>query len=335
MIRVGIAGLAGIGQKHFMALQEVPEVEVTALIDRDRSAYTLNSSVYGTFIPWYASLDECMEAFDVLYVCTPPSSHEALSVAALRNGKDVFCEKPISVSVESAQRMIDCAQQHRRRLCVGFNMRYRESYAQVKQILDGQLIGDPVQYWCLRIGMLRIPSHNWRIDRRELVGMTVESLSHDFDSIRWLLGEIVSVRADVIESQEELPGFDDNVSVRLKLAGGAIATITASWSSCLKKNSRGIVGTAGSVEMSGDDVWAVSLVRWQSAQETCENLRPYAETLEYKDYIGINRAFIGALDGRGSSYPDGKDGLIALKTSLAVLNSAREGTEVLVEGVQE
>ena len=327
MIRVAIVGLGGVGQKHFRALQEIEEVEITALIDRDKAAYTQNRSVYPTDIHWYASLEACIDHFDVLYVCTPPPSHEALSITAMSHGKDVFCEKPISNSIESALRMIDCAQSNHRSLCIGYNMRYRPSYLRMKQLIDESVIGKALQFWSLRIGMLTVPAHNWRVTQHELVGMTVESLSHEFDTIRWLFGEIETVSALIAESHKNLPGFDDNSSVRLKLASGAFATITASWSSHLKKSSRGIVGTTGSIEMFGDDVWSVSTLRWQSTGDTCEKVMHYSENLDYHDYAGINRAFIGSLAGRPAEYPDGTDGLMALKASLAVLDSAKRGGE--------
>lgn len=325
MIRVGIVGVAGVGAKHFQALRTIDSVEVTALVDRDERSFDLHGDLYGHSIPRFASLDACMDDLDALYICTPPSSHEELTTFALRHRKHVLCEKPIARTFAEGRRMQKAARESGCLLATGFNMRLRQSYRYFKEVLDSHVIGDPLSYWCVRLGNLGVGSDNWRVHRREAVGMTTESLAHEFDTIRWLFGEIESISARVRCSREDLPGIDDQASVSLDTSSHVIATITASWSSSISTGSRGIIGTKGTVEMRGDDIWSVSSVRWKDLATGGVQERTFSETLGWEAYTGLSEAFIDAIRGGQTCVPDASDGLEALRISLAALRSSRGG----------
>jgi myo-inositol 2-dehydrogenase/D-chiro-inositol 1-dehydrogenase len=96
---------------------------------------------------------------------------------------------------------------------------------------------------------------NWRTTPGLLCGMSVESLSHDIDLLRWMMGEVIDVRANVFESRPGLPGFDDTANVVCTLANGGTAVIHASWSSHLSRNSRGVIGTQGTAMVAGSGLW--------------------------------------------------------------------------------
>ena len=155
--------------------------------------------------------------------------------------------------------------------------------------------------------------------------MTTESLAHEFDTIRWLFGEIESISARVRCSREDLPGIDDQASVSLDTSSHVIATITASWSSSIPTGSRGIIGTKGTVEMRGDDIWSVSSVRWKDLATGGVQERTFSETLGWEAYTGLSEAFIDAIRGGQTCVPDASDGLEALRISLAALRSSRGG----------
>jgi len=111
MIRIGIAGIHGIGRKHYEVLRNHPEAEVTSIIDIN-TAHTESVTGRNSSAEWFSSVEECLSGIDVLYICTPPVLHKDMAVTALKAGKDVFCEKPIAVTVEEAQEMTETAEQH-------------------------------------------------------------------------------------------------------------------------------------------------------------------------------------------------------------------------------
>ena len=228
--------------------------------------------------------------------------------------------------------MVSVARETGRVLATGFNMRLRPSYQYLNEVLRQGRIGDPVSYWCVRLGNLGVGSDNWRVDPAESVGMTVESLAHEFDTIRWLFGEIESVNGRLRCTNPNLPGIDDQASVSLNTTSQVIATITASWRSAIGYGSRGIVGTKGCVEMRGDDIWSVSSVVWKELATGKLHERRFAETLGWEDYSGLSRAFIGAIQNDERGCPDGNDGLAALDIALAVHRSSAGGGHLVRTG---
>ena len=82
--------------------------------------------------------------------------------------------------------------------------------------------------------------------------MTVESLSHDIDLLRWIMAdEVAAVSGATFSTATDLEGFDNNAHVLLRLQSGASAVINASWSSRIGFNSRGVLGTRGTAFVSG------------------------------------------------------------------------------------
>ena len=93
--------------------------------------------------------------------------------------------------------------------------------------------------------------NNWRYRPESQSGMSIESLSHQIDTIRWILGEIDTVYARVVASHPELPEVDNNIHAIFTLKNGATATLHVSWSSHLAFNTTGINGTGGTVRLWG------------------------------------------------------------------------------------
>ena len=213
-------------------------------------------------------------------------------------------------------------------LAVGFNMRYRRGFRRLRELIRDGTVGTPVGYWCHRIGSLGDDGYNWRTDPVLLCGMTVESLSHDIDAVRWLFGEIEEVHAILKESRADLPGYDDNACVLMKTAGGTAATIHASWSSSLGSGSRGVVGSNGAVAMEGPDVWTVSGIRWRTKGMDHEKAELFTDTLGVESYRAAGVDFLASLKDGVPRAPTGQDGAAALSVSLAIVESSRTGLPV-------
>jgi len=78
----------------------------------------------------------------------------------------------------------------------------------------------------------QVQPDNWRTNSDQCCGMTIESLSHDIDLMRWILSdEAATVTAHVHSTVDDLPNFDNNAQVLVKMKKGTSAVINASWSS--------------------------------------------------------------------------------------------------------
>jgi len=325
MTKIGIIGTGGIGRKHIEALASLEDAEIAAVTDRDADAAR---KAAGAGTKAVGNISDCIRLADAVWICTPPASHRELAAAALGAGKHVYCEKPIAVRLDDADAMVEAAKKAGRVLATGFNMRYRRGFGRLRSLIEAGAVGTPVSYWCHRIGSLGVGGRDWRTDPAQLCGMTVESLSHDIDMVRWLFGEIEEVKAVVSGSRTDLSGYDDNACVLMRTAGGVAVTIHASWSSALGQGSRGVVGTEGTAVLEGPDVWSVSGIRWKSRGMDYEAAESFVDVLDTTSYRAADEAFLSFLKTGSGAVPTGGDGRAALAVSLAILESSATGRSV-------
>ncbi|HID76931.1 MAG TPA: Gfo/Idh/MocA family oxidoreductase [Planctomycetaceae bacterium] len=159
MIRVGIAGIGFMGMIHYLAYQRVRGAKVQAICEKipERLAGDWRS-IKGNFGPRgqimdltgiskYSELDDLLAdpKVDLVDVCLPPWQHAQVSIAALKAGKHVFCEKPIALKTSHADRMVKAAQQAGRLLMIGqvlpFFAAYRFALKTIQTEKYGRLLG--------------------------------------------------------------------------------------------------------------------------------------------------------------------------------------------------
>ena len=127
---------------------------------------------------------------DAVAVLSPDDCHEEQVVAALQAGKHVFCEKPMAITIEGCDRMLDAQRRSGRKLMVGFNMRYMPMFRTMKEILDSGAIGEIKAVWVRHFvghgGNFYF--HDWHGRRRNGTSLLLQKASHDIDMIHWLSG---------------------------------------------------------------------------------------------------------------------------------------------------
>lgn len=159
MINVGITGLGFMGMIHYLAYQRNKGVKVAAVCETDPVRLAGDwRSIKGNFGPQgkkmdmtgiaqYARFEELLadKNIDLIDVCLPPSQHADAVVAALKAGKNVFCEKPIALHAEDAERMVRAAKQAGKMLMIGhvlpFFPEYRFAYRTITGGNYGKVIG--------------------------------------------------------------------------------------------------------------------------------------------------------------------------------------------------
>ncbi|MFC1716084.1 Gfo/Idh/MocA family protein [Candidatus Poribacteria bacterium] len=330
MVKIAIVGAGGIADRHMEAISTIDEANIVAVVDVIKEKAVHLAGLCNATA--YENMEECLPEVDMVYVLTPPSFHRELAIKAIEAGKPTVVEKPIAIELADAEAMVAVAREANVKLMIAFNMRFRKGFMRLKEIIQSGKLGDIINYWDQRLGMGVGAGSNWRTTEGLLCGMSIESLSHDIDMIRWLLGEITDVRANVFESRKELPGFDDNANIVFSLANGAIATIHASWSSHLGRNSRGVIGTKGTAMVGGDGLWELTNLHLKTSDMENETIEVLNDKLDVKSYRAESRHFIDCVKNNREPTITGEDGLMALRVSHAILTSHRENRVVPVEG---
>lgn len=159
MLRVGIAGIGFMGMIHYLAYQKVKGVKVTAIQARDEKKRRGDwRGIQGNFGPAgeqmdlkgiaaHATLEELFADpnVDVVDLCLPPGMHADATVAALKAGKHVLCEKPMALSVADCRKMTAAAKKYGKQLLIGHVLPFFPEYAWAYKAITsgkyGKLLG--------------------------------------------------------------------------------------------------------------------------------------------------------------------------------------------------
>ncbi len=128
---------------------------------------------------------------DAVAVTSPDWLHEEHAVAALEAGKHVFCEKPLAITTEGCDHILEVWRRSGKRLMVGFNMRYMNMFRTMKEIVDAGVIGEIKAVWVRHfVGFgSDFYYHDWHASRRNTTSLLLQKGSHDIDIIHWISGQ--------------------------------------------------------------------------------------------------------------------------------------------------
>lgn len=131
------------------------------------------------------------EDIDAVAIMTPDYLHEEHAIKALEAGKHVYCEKPLAITIEGCDRIIDAEKKSGKHLMIGFNMRYMSMYQTMKGIIDSGVIGDIKAVWVRHFVGLGgyFYYHDWHGTAENTTSLLLQKASHDFDVIHWLTGK--------------------------------------------------------------------------------------------------------------------------------------------------
>ena len=332
---------------HLPALQAVPGAHVVALADLDpkalqQVAYELPSAKRVTD---YRTLleDQTIEA---MAICVPAQSHVEIALAALDAGKHVFIEKPLALTLEDCDRLVERAAGTTRAVMVGFNTRWHRLARQARvKLREGQIGKLEVVRSVLTSCHFDMP--DWRKRRVSGGGVLLEMAMHHFDLWRYLLDEeIEEISAHTRSGIWE----DESATVTARLTSGALASATFAERTS-QNNSIEIYGHMGSMQISfyrfdgletatTSDIPGNLPARLKRVMQFGKELPQAMATMRRggewrQSYVEEWRHFVtSAQTGRRAECGLG-DGRQALAIALAAIESADTGKTVSVEKVKK
>jgi predicted dehydrogenase len=275
----------------------------------------------------YADYQELINDVDIVDICTPTQHHKPMVIEAAAAGKNIICEKPLALTVQDGQAMIDACAIAGVRLFVGMVVRFFPQYRLAKQLV--------AQGKCGHLGVLRLkrvayppakPADNWYIDEAQSGGMVLDLMIHDFDYARWLAGEVERVFA---RRSQPVASSAQYVQAILRFKSGALAMVEGGWAypPGVFRTALDISGTDGLIEWSSDQALAIQSYAAPATGSAKSVGLPLAELSEDPYTAEIRHAF-NAIRTNARFEVTADDGLEALRIALAVRDSLSTGRAV-------
>ncbi|WP_037571137.1 Gfo/Idh/MocA family protein [Phaeacidiphilus oryzae] len=221
---IGLVGCGGFAEFVLDAAAGLPGLRLAAVADPSRERAERLGGSHG--VPALGSLDELLGREDVaaVLIATPPATHAAMAVAALRAGRHVFCEKPLATTTADAAAVAEEARRAGRALVVDHVLRYNPLLRAVARLTEEGLLAPPRRFLFENDAADQDlgPDH-WFWDRAHSGGIFVEHGVHFFDAARALIGsDPLSVRATA--ASRPGGGPVDMVSADVLHPGGVLAS---------------------------------------------------------------------------------------------------------------
>ena len=222
MVRVGVLGAGFMGGVHARAYASLPDVEVAAIFSPSPDRGQPLADELGTH--WTSSLAEVVTdpTIDAIDVCLPTPHHRAATESALADGKHVMLEKPIALTLEDADALVDLAARTDRVFMIAHVLRFWPEYVEIaRQVASGEL-GKPRSGFASR----RQPFPAWSalFSRADLTGgAVIDMMIHDYDALNWIFGAPLAVSARG-ERNPRSGGFDQ-VQALIDYGDGASALV--------------------------------------------------------------------------------------------------------------
>jgi predicted dehydrogenase len=325
---VAVLGCGRIGTIHARNLAgRVPRARLVRVADADEVAARRLGEALDVAHAGEVEALLADPAVEAVVIATPPPSHPELIRRVARAGKAVFCEKPVSHDLGSAVAAVEAARAAGVQLQIGFQRRFDRDYAIAQRRIAAGELGE-IRAFATAMRDEHAPPD--AVLRRER--LLFDATSHDFDCIRWLLGEVAALTA--FGTRRTSPtyaevGEYEHVVIVARCAGGALGTIETSRVAGYGFDCRTeIVGSAATLRIDRAHVDAVEQRTPGRAH------RPLPRTFHDRfagAYATELEEFVGAVrDGRGPSV-DGEDGLAAMRLALAAQRSLEAGETVALE----
>ncbi len=195
-LRIGSIGTCGRGILAYHYIKPEDNVEIVA--GADISAEKLqefagkvkeqHGNTPNTYLDYKEMIDK--EELDGVFVTSPDFCHEEQAIFALNHQVGVYLEKPIAISIEGADRILQAAYDNKAKLMLGHNMRYMSFVLKMKELIDSGAIGEVKAIWCRHFISYGGDAYfrDWHADRRTANSLLLQKGAHDIDVIHWLAG---------------------------------------------------------------------------------------------------------------------------------------------------
>ena len=341
MFRIGIIGCGKIAQvRHIPEYAENPYAELAGFYDLNTQRAAELAARYGGKAYESAEAMLADPAIDAVSVCVANHAHAPITIAALKAGKHVLCEKPMATTLEECEEMVRTAREAGKFLMIGHNQRLAKAHAVAKELIDQGMIGRIITFrttfghggpetWSVDPG-----KNTWFFDKNKAaMGAMADLGIHKTDLIQFLTGQhVVRTTARVVtldkkDASGQLIGVDDNAICIYEMSGGTMGTMTASWTYYgAEDNSTILYGEKGIMRIYDDPAHSI-VVKLADGTEKVYDVEQI-QTNDNQTKSGVIDLWMNCLETNTPPEISGEEALYAMRAVFASLESAKAGTAV-------
>ncbi len=346
MIGVGIIGCGSIARKrHALEYHKNDYVKIVGFYDFNKERALEMTALYGGIA--YNSVDDLLkdDQIQAVSVCVANVYHADYAINALKQGKHVLCEKPMAITLEQCETMVNTAKEAGKRLMIGHNQRLLRTHQNARTLIESEALGKVISFstvfghkgpemWSVDKG-----ANTWFFKKNEAAFGSMADLGiHKIDLMRYLLGgQVDSVYACLATLDKKIANgqpieVDDNSIEVLKFREGPIGTVTTSWTHYGKEcNSTVIYCQKGSIHLYEDLKYNLVVVHNDGRIEQYERDTIQTNEEDIQSNSGVIDTFIDGLLSEEKTTLEGEEALESMKVVFACVDSARSGCSVKVE----
>jgi myo-inositol 2-dehydrogenase/D-chiro-inositol 1-dehydrogenase len=251
-VRFALAGFGAWGKHHAKSIHENPDARLVAITAPSGASRAEAAQLYPQAQIFADAAEMIATAdFEILDIVTPSHTHRDIAITAMKRGRHVLLEKPMSTSVEDCKAITAAAAACGVRLAIGHEFRLSSQWGEVKKIIERGIIGEP-QY--VLVELLRKPyrqgADGWRYDPKRVGSWVLEEPIHFFDLARWYLersGDPVELYAYGNSRDPQRPQLFDNFSAMFRCANGSYAVVSQTLAAFEHHQTVKVSGTKGAI----------------------------------------------------------------------------------------
>ena len=333
-LNIGIIGAGRIGKVHMQSITyNVPTAKVLGITDVFKDGLQELADKYG-IEKVYADYKEMLadKDIDAVLVCSSTDTHADISIEAAKAGKHVFCEKPVDLTPEKVQAVIDAVAKAGVKLQVGFNRRFDHNFAHVRSLINEGKVGN--------LELIKITSRVPEPPPAEYAavsgGMFLDMTIHDFDMARFLAGsdvtEVYASATCLVDPAIGEAGDVDTAIINLKFENGALGVIDNSRRAAYGYDQRiEVFGSKGAAMAANDTPTNVTVMNADGVT-TDKPLYFFLERYmqSFRDEMV---QFVDAVLNDKETPTTGVDGLNSILVALAAKKSVKEGRPVKISEI--
>ena len=333
-LNIGIIGAGRIGKVHMQSITyNVPTAKVLGITDVFKDGLQELADKYG-IEKVYEDYKEMLadKDIDAVLVCSSTDTHADISIEAAKAGKHVFCEKPVDLTPEKVQAVIDAVAEAGVKLQVGFNRRFDHNFAHVRSLINEGKVGN--------LELIKITSRDPEPPPAEYAavsgGMFLDMTIHDFDMARFLAGsdvtEVYASATCLVDPAIGEAGDVDTAIINLKFENGALGVIDNSRRAAYGYDQRiEVFGSKGAAMAANDTPTNVTIMN-SDGVTTDKPLYFFLERYmqSFRDEMV---QFVDAVLNDKETPTTGVDGLNSILVALAAKKSVKEGRPVKISEI--